>query len=53
MFDPHDPRQPEEMRHRTQVPYGPDAGGREMVRSLLVLGIVVVVVLTGLWLFGV
>lgn len=52
MFDPRDPRQPEEMRYRGQTPYGPDSSGREMLRSLLVLGIIVIVVLAGLWLVG-
>lgn len=52
MYDPNDPRLQEELRHRTGAPYGPDAKGGELLRSIIGLGIIVAVVLGGLWLAG-
>lgn len=53
MHDPHDPRLLEEEQRRLGGgSYGPDSNGGEMARSFVVFGIIVALVLGGLWLAG-
>lgn len=52
MYDPNDPQLPPEMRERLDPPYGPDAKGSDLIRSVFVLGIIAAAVLTGLWYAG-
>jgi len=52
MYDPHDPRQLDDEQRRLGMPYGRDSPGGDMARSLIVLGVIVALVLGGLWLAG-
>lgn len=51
-FDAHDPHKVDEARRRVGAPFSPDTNGNDMARSFIVLGIIVVLVLGGLWLAG-
>lgn len=52
MYDPRDLPLLEEERRRLDAPYGPDAKGSDMARSLIVLGVIVAFILGGLWFAG-
>ena len=52
MYDPRDPNRPYDIHQQMKAPYRLDTDGSQMARSMFVIGIIVALILAGLWLAG-